>query len=74
MQGKCQPETCSQMTDSQWVFQCLFVHEKPKYCPAIDYIRHTLDGAADLLHEYGFYLKKVIALFHIFASQSLFAK
>merc|ERR1711962_142830 len=49
LQGECQPENCSQMTATeQWIFLCA-AHKTPKECPAIDYTRHTLDGAACLL-------------------------
>lgn len=51
LQGECQPETCNQMTATeQWIFLCA-AHKTPKECPAIDYTRHTLDGAACLLNS-----------------------
>ena len=34
----------------QWIFLCA-AHKTPKECPAIDYTRHTLDGAACLLNS-----------------------
>ncbi|CAF4378116.1 unnamed protein product, partial [Adineta steineri] len=34
----------------QWIFLCA-AHKNPKECPAIDYTRHTLDGAASLLNS-----------------------
>ena len=61
----------------QWIFLCA-AHKTPKECPAIDYTRHTLDGAACLLNSNKYFPSrvsiKVIALFHMFAFQSLFAK
>ena len=59
------------MKNSQWIFECGF-HNTPKECPAIDYVRHTLDGATDFLYKNQFSFE-VIALCNIFASQSLFA-
>lgn len=51
LQEECHPETCTQMTATeQWIFLCA-AHKTPKECPAIDYTRHTLDGAACLLNS-----------------------
>lgn len=51
LQSECKPETCTQMTATeQWIFLCA-AHKTPKECPAIDYTRHTLDGAACLLNS-----------------------
>ena len=59
MQGECQPENCSQMTATeQWIFLCA-AHKTPKECPAIDYTRHTLDGAACLLNSNKYFPSRV---------------
>lgn len=51
LQEECNPGTCTQMTATeQWIFLCA-AHKTPKECPAIDYTRHTLDGAACLLNS-----------------------
>nr|KAF6353671.1 MOB family member 4, phocein [Pipistrellus kuhlii]BAC28849.1 unnamed protein product [Mus musculus] len=51
LQSECHPDTCTQMTATeQWIFLCA-AHKTPKECPAIDYTRHTLDGAACLLNS-----------------------
>ncbi|KAG8271661.1 MOB member 4, phocein [Homalodisca vitripennis] len=51
LQRECQPDSCTQMTATeQWIFLCA-AHKTPKECPAIDYTRHTLDGAACLLNS-----------------------
>ncbi|KJH52868.1 Mob1/phocein family protein [Dictyocaulus viviparus] len=51
LQEECNPETCIQMTATeQWIFLCA-AHKDPKECTAIDYTRHTLDGAASLLNS-----------------------
>lgn len=51
LQAECLPESCTQMTATdQWIFLCA-AHKTPKECPAIDYTRHTLDGAACLLNS-----------------------
>lgn len=51
LQSECKPEICTQMTATeQWIFLCA-AHKTPKECPAIDYTRHTLDGAACLLNS-----------------------
>ncbi|KAK2719332.1 hypothetical protein QYM36_004972 [Artemia franciscana] len=55
LQAECNAETCSQMTATeQWIFLCA-AHKTPKECPAIDYTRHTLDGAACLLNSYKYF-------------------
>jgi len=59
LQGECQPENCSQMTATeQWIFLCA-AHKTPKECPAIDYTRHTLDGAACLLNSNKYFPSRV---------------
>ncbi|PIO24536.1 hypothetical protein AB205_0188780, partial [Aquarana catesbeiana] len=59
LQAECHPDSCTQMTATeQWIFLCA-AHKTPKEasltcyftCPAIDYTRHTLDGAACLLNS-----------------------
>ncbi|KAK7109551.1 MOB-like protein phocein isoform X1 [Littorina saxatilis] len=57
--GECNPETCTQMTATeQWIFLCA-AHKTPKECPAIDYTRHTLDGAACLLNSNKYFPSRV---------------
>lgn len=71
LQEECHPETCTQMTATeQWIFLCA-AHKTPKECPAIDYTRHTLDGAACLLNSnkyfpsrYFFYISLCISYFY----------
>lgn len=59
LQDTCQPDTCTQMTASeQWIFLCA-AHKSPKECPAIDYTRHTLDGAACLLNSNKYFPSRV---------------
>ncbi|XP_011502540.1 PREDICTED: MOB kinase activator-like 4 isoform X2 [Ceratosolen solmsi marchali] len=59
LQDECHPETCSQMTATeQWIFLCA-AHKTPKECPAIDYTRHTLDGAACLLNSNKYFPSRV---------------
>jgi hypothetical protein len=59
LQKECNPETCSQMTATeQWIFLCA-AHKTPKECPAIDYTRHTLDGAACLLNSNKYFPSRV---------------
>jgi len=63
LQEECHPETCTQMTATeQWIFLCA-AHKTPKECPAIDYTRHTLDGAACLLNSNKYFPSRY--LFHI---------
>ncbi|KAH7967365.1 hypothetical protein HPB49_024312 [Dermacentor silvarum] len=51
LQAECNADSCTQMTATeQWIFLCA-AHKTPKECPAIDYTRHTLDGAACLLNS-----------------------
>jgi hypothetical protein len=57
--GECTPESCPQMTATeQWIFLCA-AHKAPKECPAIDYTRHTLDGAACLLNSNKYFPSRV---------------
>lgn len=59
LQEQCFPSTCNQMTATeQWIFLCA-AHKTPKECPAIDYTRHTLDGAACLLNSYKYFPSRV---------------
>lgn len=59
LQSECIPSTCSQMTSTeQWIFLCA-AHKTPKECPAIDYTRHTLDGAAGLLNSNKYFPSRV---------------
>ena len=48
-EGVCSVETCPKMTATdEWHFLCA-AHRKPQDCPAIDYMRHTVDGSVALL-------------------------
>ncbi|XP_001629486.2 MOB-like protein phocein [Nematostella vectensis] len=59
LQNECSPSTCTQMTATeQWIFLCA-AHKTPKECPAIDYTRHTLDGAASLLNSNKYFPSRV---------------
>ncbi|XP_020917753.1 MOB-like protein phocein [Exaiptasia diaphana] len=59
LQDECTPATCTQMTATeQWIFLCA-AHKTPKECPAIDYTRHTLDGAASLLNSNKYFPSRV---------------
>ncbi len=59
LQAECHPESCTQMTATeQWIFLCA-AHKTPKECPAIDYTRHTLDGAACLLNSNKYFPSRV---------------
>uniref|UniRef100_A0A2K6E0Q1 Uncharacterized protein n=1 Tax=Macaca nemestrina TaxID=9545 RepID=A0A2K6E0Q1_MACNE len=52
---ECHPDTCTQMT---WIFLCA-AHKTPKECPAVDYTRHTLNGAACLLKSNKYFSSRV---------------
>jgi len=59
LQEECSPSVCSQMTATeQWIFLCA-AHKNPKECSAIDYTRHTLDGAACLLNSNRYFPSRV---------------
>jgi hypothetical protein len=59
LQAECTPTTCVQMTATeQWIFLCA-AHKNPKECSAIDYTRHTLDGAACLLNSNRYFPSRV---------------
>ncbi|KAA3672199.1 uncharacterized protein DEA37_0005237, partial [Paragonimus westermani] len=59
LQEQCTPKTCPQMTATeQWIFLCA-AHKTPKECPAMDYTRHTLDGAACLLNSSKYFPSRV---------------
>ena len=68
LQGECQPSTCTQMTATeQWIFLCA-AHKTPKECPAIDYTRHTLDGAACLLNSNKYFPSRYVFSFHFLST------
>lgn len=59
LQDCCGPETCNQMTATeQWIFLCA-AHKQPNECSAIDYTRHTLDGAASLINNNKYFPSRV---------------
>merc|ERR1739838_252398 len=59
LQDECKPSQCWQMTATdQWIFLCA-AHKTPKECSAIDYTRHTLDGAACLLNSQKYFPSRV---------------
>ncbi|KAI1729189.1 mob1/phocein family domain-containing protein [Ditylenchus destructor] len=59
LQEVCKPESCGQMTATeQWIFLCA-AHRNPKECSAIDYTRHTLDGAASLLNSNRYFASRI---------------
>ncbi|KER33507.1 hypothetical protein T265_00622 [Opisthorchis viverrini] len=59
LQEQCTPQSCRQMTATeQWIFLCA-AHKTPKECSAIDYTRHTLDGAACLLNSSKYFPSRV---------------
>merc|ERR1711937_99863 len=59
LQVECTPQSCPQMTATdQWIFLCA-AHKSPKECSAIDYTRHTLDGAAILLNSHKYFPSRV---------------
>ncbi|PAA54421.1 hypothetical protein BOX15_Mlig025721g4 [Macrostomum lignano] len=59
LQAECRPDVCSQMTATeQWIFLCA-AHRTPMECSAIDYTRHTLDGAACLLNSSKYFPSRV---------------
>ena len=65
LQKECHPETCTQMTATeQWIFLCA-AHKTPKECPAIDYTRHTLDGAACLLNSNKYFPSRYVRIIYI---------
>lgn len=72
LQSQCFPATCTQMTATeQWIFLCA-AHKTPKECPAIDYTRHTLDGAACLLNSYKYFPSRWVSiLFHFWCRQTI---
>lgn len=64
LQSQCAPSTCTQMTATeQWIFLCA-AHKTPKECPAIDYTRHTLDGAACLLNSCKYFPSRLVPSFY----------
>lgn len=59
LQQDCNPNQCWQMTATdQWIFLCA-AHKNPQECSAIDYTRHTLDGAACLLNSNKYFPSRV---------------
>lgn len=59
LQDCCRPENCNQMTATeQWIFLCA-AHKQPNECSAIDYTRHTLDGASSLINNNKYFPSRV---------------
>lgn len=59
LQVECTSQTCTKMTATeQWIFLCA-AHKNPKECSAIDYTRHTLDGASSLLNSNRYFPSRV---------------
>ncbi|GMS91158.1 hypothetical protein PENTCL1PPCAC_13333, partial [Pristionchus entomophagus] len=59
LQEECDPTVCLQMTATeQWIFLCAN-HKNPKECSAIDYTRHTLDGASTLLNNSKYFPSRI---------------
>ena len=59
LQAECAPEVCAQMSATeQWIFLCA-AHRTPQECSAVDYTRHTLDGAACLLNSNKYFPSRV---------------
>ncbi|KAA0188391.1 MOB family member 4 phocein [Fasciolopsis buskii] len=59
LQEQCTPQSCPQMiATEQWIFLCA-AHKTPRECPARDYTRHTLDGAACLLNSSKYFPSRV---------------
>lgn len=70
LQHECHPDTCTQMTATdQWIFLCA-AHKTPKECPAIDYTRHTLDGAACLLNSNKYFPSRSVP-YHRYSNHSM---
>ena len=60
LQDECHPKTCYQMAATeQWIFLCA-AHKQPQECPAIDYIRHTLEGASTLLNSNKYFPSRLV--------------
>lgn len=45
----------------QWIFLCA-AHKQPRECSAIDYTRHTLDGAACLLNSNKYFPSRLVKI------------
>lgn len=72
LQAECKPETCTQMTATeQWIFLCA-AHKTPKECPAIDYTRHTLDGAACLLNSNKYFPSRYVYVYIYISNKLLY--
>ena len=55
----CNPESCPKMkATAEWMFLCA-AHKETQECSAIDYICHTLDGAAALLNSNKYFPSRV---------------
>ncbi|KHJ42714.1 Mob1/phocein family protein [Trichuris suis] len=57
--NECDPTVCTQMAATeQWIYLCA-AHKSPRECTAIDYIRHTLDGAVSLLNNSKYFPSRI---------------
>ncbi|KAH6562055.1 hypothetical protein BASA50_009836 [Batrachochytrium salamandrivorans] len=55
---ECDPLICPDMKAAEWLYLCA-AHPAPQSCSAIDYIVHTIDGAAALLNNSGMFPSRI---------------
>ncbi|KAI9496464.1 Mob1/phocein [Zychaea mexicana] len=58
LEPECTMENCPEMKAEGWVYLCA-AHPSTQSCPAIDYIIHTLDGAAMLLNNSKYFPSRI---------------
>ncbi|KAI9253854.1 Mob1/phocein [Phascolomyces articulosus] len=58
LEPECTMENCPEMKADGWLYLCA-AHPSTQSCPAIDYIIHTLDGAAMLLNNSKYFPSRI---------------
>ncbi|KAJ8663639.1 hypothetical protein O0I10_000887 [Lichtheimia ornata] len=58
LENECTKENCPEMKADGWLYLCA-AHPSTQSCPAIDYIIHTLDGAAMLLNNSKYFPSRI---------------
>ncbi|KAG2227081.1 hypothetical protein INT45_003811 [Circinella minor] len=58
LEPECTIENCPEMKADGWLYLCA-AHPSTQSCPAIDYIIHTLDGAAMLLNNSKYFPSRI---------------
>lgn len=63
LEDGCSPSNCPEMRTLDCQYLCA-AHDKPRECPATDYIVHTLDSTTALLNSSKLFPSRYLLTFH----------